>query len=119
MNVKPRRYDFAINAGASLYKKFTWRQRNPDGSQGAPYDITGYDARLWVPNPDGVTFAFELTVANGGIVLGGVAGTIEWMMTPTETSALDFGKLPYRFDITEPNGTVNPFLRGVVRLWKM
>ena len=55
-----------------------------------------------------------LTTENGGIALGGVAGTIELVMTATATSALTWTTAVYDLEIVFASGDVRRLVYGPV-----
>lgn len=124
MPKRPVRYDFDIYAERTFRKR--WRYRNPsapDGTPGTPIDLTGWHARLVVP--DGADDDFlhltdgDDTFPDGALItLGGVTGTFEWYIPDEVTGVLDFPKSDYFFDLQEPSGDWLPLLRGTARLWK-
>lgn len=61
---------------------------NPDGV--TPIDLTDYKAITRVKeNINDETALIELTTENGGMELGGIDGTIRWIMTKSATAAID------------------------------
>ena len=56
-----------------------------------------------------------MTTANGGIVLGGTAGTFEIVMTNTQTAALDSDGV-YDLEIVSSGGTVSRVIQGTFTL---
>lgn len=116
------RYDLQVNQGETFTKVFTYK--NPDGSL---IDLTGYSARMQVrTNYEAPTFLLELTTANGGIVIGGTAGTITINITPAQTLAIAITSLvgipPYQnfvYDLEIALGsTIRKFLNGFFTLTK-
>jgi len=106
----PGRYDMTIYQGASFDTTLTWKVGDP----ATPVNLTGYTARLQVrSSTDAATTALELTTANGGIVLGGAAGTIALAVSATATAALSPGY--YVYDLELVNGaTVTRLVEGRV-----
>lgn len=80
-------YDLAIDQGAVFRRLFTWTD---DG--GDPVPLDGYTAKLQlrVRAGDDDTPALALDDTDG-ITLGGVAGTIDVVVTADRTAALDAG----------------------------
>ena len=83
--------DLEINQGATFKFPLLWQdtQKPPQ-----PIDITGRNARMHIRQDIADTSTLlELTDANGRIILGGAAGTIEIKLTAAETSAItwDYG----------------------------
>lgn len=77
-------YDFVIEQGATKVLRFVWKDSN-----GVPVDLSGYTARMQlrktVTNP---AVAAELTTENGGILLGGVDGTVDVEFSAELTAGL-------------------------------
>lgn len=76
--------DLEVNQGAAFYQDFIWKD-----STGTPVDLTGRTAHMQVRSkrPYGTVY-IDLTTANGGIILGGAAGTIRIAMTGAQTEVL-------------------------------
>ena len=106
----PGRYDMTIYQGASFDTTLTWKVGDP----ATPVNLTGYTARLQVrTSVDAATTALELTTANGGIVLGGAAGTVALAVTAAATATLSPGY--YVYDLELVNGaTVTRLVEGRV-----
>ena len=89
---------------------------DPTGSTYLLYDLTGYTARMQIRQTlESATPEIELTTANGGIVLGGTAGTFEIVMTNTQTAALDSDGV-YDLEIVSSGGTVSRVIQGTFTL---
>lgn len=83
-------YDLKIEQGEDWTPQ--WILRWPSGN---PRDITGWGARLQVRSVYYATaIMVELTIENGGITLGGTAGTIQFNMTSTQTMSFFSGPSP-------------------------
>lgn len=100
-------YDLLIEQGATYQQLLTWK--NPDGTA---VDLTNWKARLVVKSayssPD---VTLELTTENGGITLGGVAGTINLLITSAQTAIEDFnGKQVYNLELYQ-NGNPDYVVR--------
>ena len=105
-------YNFTIEQGASFTRTLTLTDEHGD-----LIDLAGYTARLQAR--DSVlldTTVFELTVANGGIVITPAAGRIVWTRTPAQTAAMAFDAAVYDFEMESPAGVVTRLLRGRVIL---
>ena len=84
MTIRPGKYDLFILQGATLSAQFIWTDE-----EDALINLTGYTARLKAREGIDSTNAFlDLTTENGGITLGGAAGTITLNMTAAATAAL-------------------------------
>jgi hypothetical protein len=101
------RYDFACEQGATFSRVVTYQ-----GSDGVAVNLTGYTARMQVrETAESGTILLDLTTENGGIALGGSAGTVTLTATATQTAAIAAGEWVY--DIELVNGaTVTRLLQG-------
>ncbi len=96
-----------IEQGSTFRKLFTWKA-------GVPVDLTGCTARMQIREtiPSSVVL-HSLTTENGGITLGGVAGTIALLIPATATAA--FAWTSGVWDLEIVNGTeVTRLLYGPV-----
>lgn len=95
-------FDIIIEQGATFLMNITWKQ----SAGGTPVDLTGYTARMQVrksynePDPP----ALSLTTENGGIALGGAAGTIAITGSATLTDAME--ARPHVYDLELVSGSV-------------
>jgi len=81
----PAKLKLTIYQGATFRKRLTWKGPLPAQT---PIDLTGCTARMQVrPEVESSTVLLELTTANGGITLGGVAGTIELFVSDDDSAA--------------------------------
>ena len=82
-------------------------------------DLTGYTARMQIKlkktDPSFITGG-ELTTENGGIVLGGVAGTITLLITDTVTAAFVFSNAVYDLELISSGSIVTRLLQGSATL---
>lgn len=93
-------HNFICEQGATFSRVITYQ-----GSDGVAVNLTGYTARMQVrTDHESATTLLSLTTENGGITLGGVAGTVTLLATATQTAALDAGERVY--DIELVNGSV-------------
>lgn len=107
------RYDLTIEQGATFTKTFTWKQ------SGAAVDLTSYHARMQIrETKDATTALVDLDdQTKGGIVLGGVAGTIAVTISATATAALSFDTAFYDLEMVLST-VVTRLLEGEVYLSK-
>jgi hypothetical protein len=107
-------YDFvgveAIEQGATWRKQTTYKDSNL-----VPYDLTGFKAKMQARRsyaaPDPI---IDLTTENGGITLGGTAGTINLFLSATQTAALYVYQGIYDLDLISPGGDVLRYLQGYI-----
>jgi hypothetical protein len=85
MTIRPASVNFNLYQGATFDETVTVKDAND-----ALVDLTGYTADLQVRRSvEDADPLFELTTANGGVVLGGLSGTIELIKSAAATAALD------------------------------
>lgn len=102
-------WNITAEQGATWNPTLTYRD-----STGALVNLTGYTARMQVRDGFEASAAtLDLTTENGGITLGGAAGTIAPLATATQMTALsaaDASKFPpnkvYVYDLELINGAV-------------
>lgn len=105
-------YDFRIDQGASLGKVFTIKN-----SDGTLFNLAGYSAVFEAKKAYSDDYpVISLTTENGGIILGGAAGTVTLVMSADETAALDFNQAIYNLDLISPDNTKWRILRGTLCL---
>jgi hypothetical protein len=107
--VPASRYDITIEAGATFQLRITWRDPS-----GVPIDLTGYTARMKVKTTYGGTTVFSLT-SGSGITLGGIAGTIDILITDTGTAAAigdSASTCVYDLELISAGGTVTRLIEG-------
>ncbi len=76
------KYDIVIEQGATFIKELTWKN-----GAGTPVDLTGRTARMQLRRTvDSAEVVHTMTTENGGITLGGAAGTVT-MSIPATTTA--------------------------------
>lgn len=103
------RYDLEIKQGATLSLVATWKD-----AAGTAINLTGYTARLAVRDTySSGTAILSLTTENGGISLGGSAGTITLAASATTTAALSapFSGV-YDLEVVSGGGVVTRLLEG-------
>lgn len=104
------KYTLKIEQGATFEKTLNWK--NPDGT---PVDLTGCTARMHVRTKIGAPDKLlDLTTANGGIVLGGTAGTVQIVLTAAQTEALTWTTAVYDLEVEFSNGFVRRLIQGGV-----
>ncbi len=113
MTTYPGKYNVHIQQGATLDKTIVWKDEN-----GALINLTGWKARMHMRETvDAATAFLTLTTENGGITLGGAAGTIRWLASATATSAIQAKQGVYDLEMIAPDTvTVLRLLEGLVLL---
>ena len=95
---KPAKLKFTIYQGATFRKRLTWKA--PDGT---PIDLTGCTARMQVRSEvESDVVLLSLTTENGGITLGGSAGTVNLYLGAVATAALAFEGGVFDLEIIHP-----------------
>ena len=106
----PAKLKFTIYQGATFRKRLTWK-----GPSGAPIDLTGCTARMQVRSEvESSTVLLSLTTENGGITLGGVAGTIELFVSDDASTLFTWTAGVWDLEIEFPGGEVTRLAQGSV-----
>ena len=103
-----------IDKGSTFRHTVTWKS-GPTGSE-VLVDLTDAAARMQIRSD--VThdsILHDMTTENGGITLGGVAGTIELYISDTDSTAFTWTKGVYGLEIILANGEVRRLLRGKIK----
>lgn len=104
-------YNINMDQGATFERLIT--VRNPDESL---FNFTDYTARMYIREEiDSTDVQVSLTTENGGITLGGAAGTISLYLSAEATAGLDDEGV-YDLEIIEPSGKIHRLLKGKVRV---
>lgn len=111
MTTHPGKYNLYLYRGATFTRIITWK-----GENGTPIDLTGCTARLHMrETADAAAPFLTLTTENGGITLGGVAGTIALLATATATAAVTATQGVYDLELIASDGiTVTRLIEGMV-----
>lgn len=110
------RYDFIMEQGATFDYVITFYS---DSSGTIPFDLTGYTARMDIKNNiDDATAIISLTTDNGRITLGGVNGTVQLVVSATDTAALNFERGVYDLELQSGSGVVTRLIQGAVTFEK-
>lgn len=102
-------YDLFIEQGATFKQSITWRD-----SVGNPVNLTGYEARLQIRTDLKSTTPIVSLTETAGITLGGVLGTIELLISASDTSAIAVTKGVYDLELESSDGIVTRLLEGKV-----
>lgn len=96
---KPAKLKFTIYQGATFRKRLRWTNK----ATGTPLDLTGCKARMQVrAEVESTEVLLELTTENGGITLGGTAGTIDFYVGATATAAITWTSGVFDLEIVHP-----------------
>lgn len=101
-----------IDQGTTFSKKAIWKSGTPP----TPVNLTGCTAKMQIRDKVGSsTVLLELTTENGGIVLGGVTGSIEFCkLSAATTSQIAWRIGVYDLKITFADSTVKRKISGTV-----
>jgi hypothetical protein len=106
-------WNFTINEGADFNVTLTWTS----GSPAAPVNLTGWNAHLQIRSTyadfGGIIYA-DMTNANGALVLGGSAGTIQIIIPAATTATLGFSNAVYDLKMTTSGGAITRLIQGTV-----
>lgn len=112
MTIQPVTYTLVVYQGATFEQIFIWKN-----SVGDPIDLTGYTARMMArANVETQTPFIDLTTENGGIALGGAAGTITIYIPAAGTAAINNTSGVYDLELESSGGEVTRFLQGNIIL---
>ncbi len=111
--MNPGQYDITLVQGSTFSQVFTWRD-----SSGDLVNLTGYTARMQAREAVEAADTFiSLTTENGGISLGGAAGTITLSITAVATAAITKNGV-YDIELVSGGGIVTRLLQGNIILSK-
>ncbi len=101
-----------IYQGATYSKKVIWQ----GGTPVAPINLTGCTAKMHVRSKAGdPNLLLAFTTENGGIVLGGTTGSIEYCkLSALASAAITWLTGVYDLKITFPDGTVTRKISGSI-----
>lgn len=106
----PAKLKLKIYCGATFRKRLTWKS-----PAGTPIDLSGCTARMQIrAEVESPAVLLELTTANGRIALGGVAGTVDLLITDEDTAAIAWESGVFDLEIAHPDGSVTRLAKGTV-----
>lgn len=101
-------YNIVCDAGATLTRTLTWSD-----SAGSLVNLSGYTGRMQVrADVESSDTILSLTTSNGGLTLGGVAGTVLITVSATESATLTAGDYVYDLELVSAGGTVTRLVQG-------
>lgn len=111
MTTNPGKYIMRVYRGATFRKVITWKDES-----NTIVNVTGFKARLHMRETVESSAPFlTLTTENGGITLGGAAGTITLQASATATAALTVLEGVYDLEmVAQDNVTITRLLEGLV-----
>lgn len=108
MSARPGPYDDGTRCGQFWRRFCTWKDAG-----GTAVNLTGYEAKMQVRRDVDSVVLIELTSdVDGGITLGGAAGTIERVMTDEQTAELPACSALYDLLLIPPNGEDTYLIAG-------
>ena len=103
--------NFTIEQGATFNLLLTWE------IDSVPVNITNWTARLAARvDVEDTEVILSLTTSNGGITLGGAAGTISLNQTATQTALLPAGTYVYDLELVSAVGAVTRLVQGELNI---
>lgn len=113
MTTHPAKHNFYVYRGATFSEQIEWKDEN-----GTPVNLIGFTARLHMRDTLEATTPFlTLTTENGGIALGGTAGTVDLLASAAATSAISATSGVYDLELVAGDGvTVTRLLEGLVTI---
>lgn len=108
------RVRLALYKGATFRKRVIWKT-GTSAANAVAVNLTGFTAHLQVRSTvASSTVLLDLTTENGGIVLGGTAGTIDIVVDETVTQGLIWDSAVYDILLTSGGGDVTRLFGGTV-----
>jgi hypothetical protein len=109
MTTHPAKHNFYVYRGATFSEQIEWKDES-----GTPVNLTGFTARMHMRETLEAADPFlTLTTENGGITLGGVAGTIQLLASATQTNAITAASGVYDLELVS-GANVTRLLEGLV-----
>jgi len=103
----PGKYNIVCPQGTTLMQQLTYSEN------GTPVNLFGYTARMQVREiTKSANVMLSLTTENGGIVLGGSAGTINLIASAAATTAMYAKEYVYDIELVSASGTVYRIIEG-------
>lgn len=106
--------DLLIEQGATFTLSFVWSEQNPDGTAGAPHNLTGWDARMQIRKTQGSAPLISATKTSGEFTIDGPAGKVSLKLTDEQTDTLTTKSALYDIELESPGGDVYRLLQGKV-----
>lgn len=109
MTTHPAKHNFYVYRGATFSEQIEWKDES-----GTPVNLTGFTARMHMRETLEAADPFlTLTTENGGVSLGGVAGTIQLLASATQTTAITATSGVYDLELVS-GANVTRLLEGLV-----
>jgi hypothetical protein len=105
--ITPGAYDITCFQGADFDQQFVVSQG------GTALNWTGFTARMQVREAaDATATLLNLNTNGSGITLGGTAGTINLVVTSTQSAAIPSGSFAYDLELVSSGNQVTRLLQG-------
>jgi hypothetical protein len=96
---------------------FKFQVQYTEDDEVTPIDLTGATAKMQVRDTKGGSkLAFTLTSPVGGITIDGPSGTLDIVITPTQTNKLFYPKSSYDVMVIDSNGNKIKIVEGFMTL---
>ena len=107
----PASQNFCIAQGSTWSQTLIWKT----GTPAVAVNITGYTARMQArARVTDAAPVISLTTENGGIALGGSAGTITLTLSAAATALLNAGRYVYDLELISGSGIVRRLIEGTI-----
>lgn len=111
----PFKVPLKIYQGATFTKSLTWKTAPDENAATTPVNLTGCTARMQIrAKLESTAPLLSLTTENGGISLGGTAGTVELLIDADDTTAITWKAGVYDLEIVFAGGEVRRLMYGSV-----
>lgn len=99
--------DLCLYRSDNFNHQITWLD-----SDGNPIDLTGYTAKMQARKTVTSTTVLMTATDSSGLILGGVAGTIDIQLAPAQTDISNKDNV-YDLEVTSPVGFVTTIVQGL------
>ncbi len=107
------KYNLMIEQGAKFGVQFTWQDKD-----GNPIDLSLWTGQIqFRESKDDTSILYDSDTA-GDIVMGGVAGTVDFNLPTLTTTEFTFDDCLYDLELTDPDGEITRLVEGRVSLSK-
>jgi hypothetical protein len=108
------KHDLRVEQGTD-FSDLTYWKTGATAASAQLVNLTGWTARMQIrASLTSPTVLESLTTENGGIVLGGTAGSIEIKLTNAQTTAITWSRAVYDLELISSGGLVRRHFYGVV-----
>lgn len=111
----PASLDLTIYAGALFAKRFIYSTKDPVTGVVTPVNMSAFSGGRLVAktNPTDTAAVYEFSTVGGSMTLGAVAGSIDLLKTPAQTTGLTFDAAGYvLYLIDNSSNPLPPILIG-------